>query len=294
MKLDVSRFRVKEGAKVKLKDMPTQIKPIFASVDDAKKLLDRHVAQLAKLQELLYGANQHAVLLVLQGMDTAGKDGVVKHVMSGVNPTGCEVTSFKQPSSSELEHDFLWRSYARLPRRGYIGIFNRSYYEEVVVVRVHPELLANEALAHRVRKEDDFWDERYESIVDMERHLHRNNTRIVKVFLHLSREEQRRRFLARIDDPDKNWKFNRGDLHERTFWKLYQNAYQECLRATSTAASPWYVVPADEKETARLIVSQILLDTMSGLHMQFPRVSGEQRKGLQQIREELESKPPTP
>lgn len=293
MEIDVSRFRVKEGAKLKLKDMPTQIKPIFASVDDAKNLLDHHVFQLAKLQELLYGANRYAVLLVLQGMDTAGKDGVVKHVMSGVNPTGCEVTSFKQPSSSELEHDFLWRSYARLPRRGYIGIFNRSYYEEVVVVRVHPELLANEALAQRMQKEDDFWDERYESIVDMERHLHRNNTRIVKVFLHLSREEQRRRFLARINDPDKNWKFNTGDLHERKYWKLYQNAYQECLRATSTNASPWYVVPADEKETARLIVSQILLDTMSGLKMRFPRVSGEQRKGLQQIREELESKAPT-
>jgi len=292
MKIDVSKFRVKPGAKVKLKDLPTKTKSVCGSEDEYKQLMEQHVKQLAKLQEVLYGANKYAVLLVLQGMDTAGKDGVVKHVMSGVNPTGCEVTSFKQPSSNELEHDFLWRSYAKLPRRGYIGIFNRSYYEEVLVVRVHPELLVNEGLAHRASKQDDFWRERYESIVDMERHLHRNDTRVVKIFLHLSKQEQRRRFLARIDDPDKNWKFNSGDMHERKYWKVYQEAYEDCLRGTSTDSAPWYVVPADDKENARLIVSQILMDTLAGLKMQLPRLGEEQRKELQEIREVLAEKVP--
>jgi PPK2 family polyphosphate:nucleotide phosphotransferase len=292
MKIDVSRFRVKTGARVKLNDLPTKTKAVCGSEEEYKDILGQHVKQLAKLQEVLYGADKYAVLLVLQGMDTAGKDGVVKHVMSGVNPTGCEVTSFKQPSSTELAHDFLWRCYAKLPRRGYIGIFNRSYYEEVVVVRVHPELLVNEGLAHRVRKQDDFWEERYESIVSMERHLHRNHTRIVKVFLHLSKQEQRRRFLARIDNPEKNWKFNSGDLHERTYWKQYQQAYENCLRGTSTDAAPWYVVPADDKDNARLIVSQILVDTLAGLKMELPLAGDEQKKELQQIRAALEEKTP--
>jgi PPK2 family polyphosphate:nucleotide phosphotransferase len=250
------------------------------------------VKQLAKLHELLYGANKYAVLLVLQGMDTAGKDGVVKHVMSGVNPTGCDVISFKQPNAEELEHDFLWRSYAKLPRRGSIAIFNRSYYEEVLVVKVHPELLANERLAERAQKDEDFWDERYESIVEMERHLHRSQMRIVKIFLHLSKQEQGRRFLARIEDPDKNWKFNTGDIRERKYWKQYQDAYEACVRATSTDQAPWYVVPADDKENARLIVSQILVDTLAGLKMEYPRITDERRKELQHIREALEGKAP--
>lgn len=288
MKIDVSRFRVKPKAKVKLKDLTTKTKGICGSEGGYKEVLEDHVRQLAKLHDLLYGANKYAVLLVLQGMDTAGKDGVVKHVMSGVNPTGCEVTSFKQPSAEELEHDFLWRSYAKLPRRGTIGIFNRSYYEEVLVVRVHPELLGNEALAARVDKDSDFWEERYESIVTMERHLHRNHTRIVKVFLHLSKEEQRKRFLSRIDVPEKNWKFSMGDIHERKYWKQYQDAYQECVRATSTDHAPWYVVPADDKDNARLIVSQILVDTLRGLKMEYPRVTKERQKELQQIRGALE------
>ena len=288
MKIDVSRFRVKAGTKVKLKDLATKTKDICAYEDEYKEVLEDHVKQLAKLHDLLYGANKYAVLLVLQGMDTAGKDGVVKHVMSGVNPTGCEVTSFRQPSAEELEHDFLWRSYAKLPRRGTIGIFNRSYYEEVLVVRVHPELLANEALAARANKDSGFWEERYESIVTMERHLYRNHTRIVKVFLHLSKEEQRKRFLSRIDVPEKNWKFNMGDIRERKYWKQYQDAYQDCVRATSTDHAPWYVVPADDKENARLIVSQILLDTLGGLKMEYPRVTNERRKELQQIRGALE------
>ena len=288
MKIDISRFRVKPGSKVKLKDFPTKTKAICGSEDEYKDVLQQHVKELEKLHDLLYGANKYAVLLVLQGMDTAGKDGAVKHVMSGVNPTGCEVTSFKQPSADELEHDFLWRSYARLPRRGMIGIFNRSYYEEVLVVKVHSELLANEALAARAEKDEDFWAERYESIVNMERHLHRNHTRIVKVFLHLSKEEQRRRFLSRIDVPDKNWKFSMGDIHERKYWKQYQDAYQDCVRATSTDQAPWYVVPADDKENARLIVSQILVDTLGALKMEYPRVTKERQKELQQIRGALE------
>jgi PPK2 family polyphosphate:nucleotide phosphotransferase len=287
MKIDVSKYRVKPGQKVKLKNLPTKAKSICGSDEGYKDVLDRHVKQLEKLHELLYGANKYAVLLVLQGMDTAGKDGVVKHVMSGVNPTGCDVTSFKQPSAEELDHDFLWRSYAKLPRRGSIGIFNRSYYEEVVVLKVHPELLANEGLAARVRKDEDFWAERYESIVSMEQHLYRNHTRIVKVFLHLSKQEQRRRFLARIEDTDKNWKFSMGDIHERKYWKHYQDAYQDCVRATSTDHAPWYVVPADDKENARLIVSQIVVDTLAGLKMELPRATAERRKELEHIGAEL-------
>jgi PPK2 family polyphosphate:nucleotide phosphotransferase len=290
MKINVSRFRVGQGEKLKLKDQPTKIKAICASEDDYKDLLQQQVKELAKLHELLYGADRYALLLILQGMDAAGKDGIIKHVMSGVNPQGCEVTSFKQPSSEELQHDFLWRSYLRLPRRGTIGIFNRSYYEEVLVVKVHPELLVNQALANRVRKHEGFWKERYQSILDMERHLHRNNTRIVKIFLHLSRQEQRKRFLARIDDADKNWKFNTGDLEERKYWNRYQDAFEDCLRATSTDHAPWYAVPADDKENARLIVSQILLDTLGGLKMQLPQVTDDRRGELQHIREALSGK----
>jgi len=292
MKVDISTFRVKPGGKLKLKDMPTRTKALCASEPEYKDVLEEHVKQLAKLHDLLYGANKYALLLVLQGMDAAGKDGVVKHVMSGVNPTGCEVISFKQPSSEELEHDFLWRSYAKLPGRGRISIFNRSYYEEVLVVKVHPELLGNEGLVERAQKDEDFWAERYESIVNMEAHLHRNNTRIVKVFLHVSKEEQRKRFLARIDEPDKNWKFNIGDIQERKYWKRYQQAYQDALRATSTNHAPWYVVPADDKANARLIVSQIVLDTLAALKMEYPRVTNERRSELKQIAETLKGNTP--
>ena len=284
MKIDVSEFRVKPGDKLKLKDLPTKTKSICGSDEEYKEVLQRHVRQLAKLHELLFGADTYGVLAVFQGMDAAGKDGAIKHVMSGVNPQGCEVTSFKQPSTNELQHDFLWRTTEKLPGRGRIGIFNRSYYEEVLVVRVHPELLANEALAERARRHKDFWEERYESIVDMEKHLHRNNTRVVKIFLHISKEEQRKRFLARIDDAGKNWKFSMADLHERTYWKQYQEAYEACLRGTSTDHAPWYVVPADDKENARLIVSQIVVDTLAGMKMELPHVTEERRKELKQIR----------
>ena len=220
-------------------------------------------------------------------MDAAGKDGAVRHVMSGVNPEGCEVFSFKQPSAEELKHDFLWRSTCRLPERGRIGIFNRSYYEEVLVVRVHPELLAGQGLPQELLDAKDLWKDRYRSIVDLEKHLFCNGTRIVKIFLNLSKGEQRKRFLERIDEPDKNWKFSLADIHERKYWKHYMKASEACLNATSTRRAPWYVVPADDKENARLIVSQIVLDALGGLKMAYPKTSAERRRELKAIQKQL-------
>jgi PPK2 family polyphosphate:nucleotide phosphotransferase len=219
-------------------------------------------------------------------MDAAGKDGAIRHVMSGVNPQGCEVASFKQPSAAELEHDFLWRAEQQLPGRGRIGIFNRSYYEEVLVVRVHPEILEGEGIADTPRSLKDVWEQRYRSIVDMEKHLDRNATKIVKIFLHLSKEEQRKRFLERIDEPDKNWKFSMADIHERKYWKQYQDAFAACLAATSTRHARWYV-PADDKENARLIVSRIVLDTLGALKMSYPKTTPKRRQELNAIRKEL-------
>jgi len=221
-------------------------------------------------------------------MDAAGKDGAVRHVLSGVNPAGCQVWSFKQPSAEELEHDFLWRTTCRLPERGKIGIFNRSYYEEVLVVRVHPEILRNQGLAEELRDPQNIWDERYRSMVDLEKHLYRNGTRTVKVFLHLSREEQRERFLARIDKPEKNWKFSLADIHERKYWKNYMQAYEALLHATSTQHAPWYVVPADDKENARLIVSQIVIDALQELKMTYPKTTPKRREELQSIGKALQ------
>jgi PPK2 family polyphosphate:nucleotide phosphotransferase len=287
MKIDTKDYLVRPGKKIDLKEWPTKVKPYFGSKDAYKEILEQHVKRLESLQELLYGANKYAVLIIFQGMDAAGKDGAIRHVMSGVNPQGCEVTSFKQPSAEELEHDFLWRSTQRLPGRGRIGIFNRSYYEEVLVVRVHPEILRGEGLAEEV-SDKDTWDQRYHSIVEMEKHLYRSGTRIVKIFLHLSKEEQKKRFLARIDDADKNWKFGAADIHERKYWAAYQNAYEKCLQATSTKHAPWYAVPADDKEDARLIVSQILVDALGGLKMSYPKTTPEHRQELLAIRQQLE------
>jgi len=221
-------------------------------------------------------------------MDGAGKDSAIKHVMSGVNPQGCRVTSFKHPSAEELDHDFLWRSTRWLPERGQIGIFNRSYYEEVLIVRVHPEILRSQALPDELLDEKTVWDQRYRSIVDFENHLHRNGTRVVKIFLHLSKDEQRRRFLNRIDKADKNWKFNVDDMRERKYWKQYMKAYEACMSATSTKDSPWYVVPADDKKDAQLIVSQILLDTLGKLQLRYPELDAERRKQLKNVRKMLE------
>jgi PPK2 family polyphosphate:nucleotide phosphotransferase len=227
------------------------------------------------------------LVVIFQGMDAAGKDGAIRHVMSGVNPQGCQVFGFKQPSAEELEHDFLWRTTCRLPERGQIGIFNRSYYEEVLVVRVHPEILRSQGLSEELRNRETIWEDRYRSIVDLESHLYRNRTRIVKVFLHLSKEEQRRRFLERIDHPDKNWKFSLADIHERKYWTHYKEAYEACLHATSSHHAPWYVVPADDKENARLIVSQIVLDALNELKMSYPKTTARRRRELESIRKLL-------
>ena len=287
MKIDSNDFRVKEGDEVNLKKWPTAVDPVYKSKEHYQELLRDHVAQLSSQQQLLYASNRYAILLIFQAMDAAGKDGAIKHVMSGVNPQGCQVFSFKHPSPAELQHDFLWRTTRDLPERGRIGIFNRSYYEEVLIVRVHPELLDSEGLPDAPHGGKTVWHGRYRSISNLERHLHVNGTRIVKFFLHLSEEEQRKRFLARIDEPDKNWKFSLADIEERKFWKKYMKAYEECLSATSTSDSPWYAVPADDKENARLIVSQIVLDTFEELKMAYPKMSADRQRELQSIREKL-------
>ncbi len=288
MKVNSQSFRVPSGKKVELSKWPTIVKPVYTSKEEYKELLERHVTELSSLQQLHYASNHYALLLIFQGMDGAGKDGAIRHVMSGINPQGCEVFSFKQPSAEELDHDFLWRSTRRLPERGRIGIFNRSYYEEVLVVRVHPEMLRSQGLPEELRDEKTVWEERYRSMVDLEKHLYRNGTRIVKIFLHLSEEEQRKRFLARIDEPDKNWKFSLADIHERKYWRHYMEAYEACLHATSTHHAPWYVVPADDKENARLIVSRIVLDALEDLKMAYPRTTAKRRAELQSIRKLLQ------
>jgi PPK2 family polyphosphate:nucleotide phosphotransferase len=287
MKINSKHFRVAEGDEVNLKKWPTKLDPVYKSKNQYKKLLEEHVAQLSSLQQLLYASNRHAVLLIFQAMDAAGKDGAIRHVMSGVNPQGCQVYSFKHPSPSELQHDFLWRTTRDLPERGRIGIFNRSYYEEVLIVRVHPEILHSEGIPETPHGDKAIWHERYRSIVDLERHLCANGTRIIKFYLHLSKEEQRKRFLERIDEPEKNWKFSLADIEERKFWKHYMKAFEECLGATSTSDAPWYVVPADDKENARLIVSQIVLDTLAGLKMTYPKTDAKRRRELQSIRKRL-------
>ena len=287
MKIDSKDFRVGSGEKVTLSEWPTTIKPICNSTKQYQKLLQVHVEALSSLQRLHYASNRYALLLIFQGMDAAGKDGAIRHVMSGINPQGCEVFSFKQPSAEELEHDFLWRTSCRLPERGRIGIFNRSYYEEVLVVRVHPEILRNQGLSEELRDEKSIWEERYCSMVDLERHLYRNGTRTIKIFLHLSLEEQRKRFLERLDELDKNWKFSLADIHERKYWNDYMRAYEACLSATSTHHAPWYVVPADDKENARLIVSRIVLDALKDLKMAYPKTTEKRRQELQAIGKQL-------
>jgi PPK2 family polyphosphate:nucleotide phosphotransferase len=287
MKIHTKDFRVREGDEVDLEKWPTKVDPVYKSKEQYQKLLEEHVAQLSLQQQLLYSTNRHAILMIFQAMDAAGKDGAIRHVMSGVNPQGCQVFSFKHPSAAELEHDFLWRTSRDLPERGRIGIFNRSYYEEVLIVRVHPEILLGEGLPDTPHDDKKVWHDRYRSIADLEKHLHVNGTRIVKFFLHLSKEEQRKRFLERIDEPEKNWKFSLADIEERKFWKHYMTAYGECLSATSTRDAPWYVVPADDKDNARLIVSKIVLDTFEGLEMAYPKTSAKREQELQSIREQL-------
>ena len=281
--IDSKSYHVPLGKNLDLSEWPTAGQALTKSKKDYEQLLEKHVKDLSTLQQLHYASNRHALLLIFQGMDAAGKDGAIRHVMSGVNPQGCEVFSFKQPSAEELEHDFLWRTTCRLPERGRIGIFNRSYYEEVLVVRVHPEELRNEGLSKQLQDDKSKWDDRYRSIVDFEKHLDRNSTRVVKIFLHISKDEQRKRFLARIDDPEKNWKLSLADIHERKFWKDYEKAYEECMSATSTHHAPWYIVPADDKDDERLIVSQIVLDALRELKPFYPSETQKRRAELKSI-----------
>ncbi|MCW2286357.1 PPK2 family polyphosphate:nucleotide phosphotransferase [Rhodoblastus acidophilus] len=285
--IDPDDFRVKPDHAVELKKWPTRVDDFYDSKDDYQAQLARHISRMSDQQQKLYADDRHALLIIFQAMDAAGKDGVIRHVMSGVNPQGCEVTSFKHPGGAELEHDFLWRAYRALPERGRIGIFNRSHYEDVLIVRVHPELLATEG-RDPSQADDAFWEERYRSIRGFERHLGANNIHVLKFFLHLSKEEQRKRFLARIDEPQKNWKFSQADLVERGFWSDYRRAYERALSETSTKSAPWFVVPADDKPNARLIVSQIILDSMDKLKLSWPQVSEQRKAELQRIRAQLQ------
>lgn len=280
-------FRVRPGGTVDVKQWPTRVKSVYTSKEHYRELLAGHIEKLSALQTLLYASNRYAVLLIFQGMDAAGKDSAIKHVMSGVNPQGCQVFSFKHPSAEELDHDFLWRTTRCLPERGRIGIFNRSYYEEVLIVRVHPEILRSQGIADVGRDGRTIWPSRYRSIVDLETHLYGNGTRVVKFFLHLSKDEQRKRFLERIDEPEKHWKFSLTDIEERKYWDQYMEAYEACLSATSTKTAPWYVVPADDKKNARLIISQIILDALKGFKMTYPPLGVKRRREIQNIRKLL-------
>ena len=283
MKINSTQFRVPPGGKVELDEWPTKVKDFYTSKKHYKELLEAHVEGLSSRQQLHYASGRFAVLLIFQGIDAAGKDGAIRHVMSGVNPEGCEVYSFKEPSSEELKHDFLWRTTCRMPERGRIGIFNRSYYEEVLVTRVHPEILDSQNLPAHVRGGKHFWHDRYRAINEMEEYLYQNGTLIIKLFLHLSKKEQAKRFLERIEDPGKNWKFSMADVRERKYWRHYMQAFGQCLAATSTHHAPWYSVPADDKDNARLIVSQILLDAFDDLKMAYPKQTAERIRELKAI-----------
>jgi PPK2 family polyphosphate:nucleotide phosphotransferase len=287
MKTD--EFRAAPGASIRLARRPTHVRPMYQSKAEYQKLLQQQIDELSDLQSRLYAHDRYAVLLIFQAMDAAGKDSAIKHVMSGVNPQGCQVFSFKHPSAQELDHDFLWRTTRDLPERGRIGIFNRSYYEEVLIVRVHPEILQSQSLPDGVT-DVKFWKHRYQSIIDLETHLHRNGTRIVKFFLHVSKEEQRQRFIKRIDDPAKNWKFSAADIAERELWDKYMEAYEHCIAATSTRSCPWYVVPADDKKNAQLIIATVIVETMKSLKLHYPELTAEHLQELRNIRKALAKK----
>ncbi len=280
----IEPFVIRNGRNFKLKDIdPDDTGGFKPEKEDAAKVLQDGVTRLCDLQEKLYAQDRWGVLLIFQALDAAGKDGAIKHVMSGINPQGCQVYSFKQPSSQDLDHDFLWRNLICLPERGRIGIFNRSYYEEVLVVRVHPQLLDKQQLPGKLITKD-IWKERYEDINAFERYLARNGYVIRKFFLHLSKKEQAKRFEKRLDEPDKQWKFSLGDLHERESWKDYQNAYEETIRNTATRHAPWVVVPADRKWFARLVVAATVIDALEELDLAFPKVTAEKKKELEQGR----------
>jgi PPK2 family polyphosphate:nucleotide phosphotransferase len=280
-------YRVTDGRRFRLRDVDPRDTGDLKNKDKAREALKAGVARLADLQEKLYAQDRWAVLLVFQAMDAAGKDGAIEHVMSGVNPQGVQVFSFKAPSAEDLDHDFLWRTARCLPERGRIGIFNRSYYEEVLVVRVHPEFLKGQRLPEKLVTKR-IWEERCEDIAAHERYLSRNGVRVVKFFLHVSKEEQKRRFLARLDEPEKNWKFSSGDVRERGHWDDYQAAYEDAIRRTATKDAPWYVIPADNKWFTRLAVARAVIDTLEDLDLRFPEVDEKQRQGFAEARALLE------
>jgi len=281
-------YRVSDGKKFRLKNFdPRDTAGLTSEAKPrAKEALQMGISLLAELQDMLYAQDRWALLLIFQAMDAAGKDGAIKHVMSGVNPQGCEVYAFKTPSANELDHDFLWRTHLRIPERGRIGIFNRSYYEEVLVVRVHPELLAQQKLPpHLLTK--DIWEERFEDIRSFERYLSRNGIMIRKFFLHVSEEEQKQRFMDRLNDPEKHWKFSAADARERGFWKDYMNAYEDMIRHTATAEAPWYVVPADNKWFTRVVVAAAIIDAMVSMNLHYPKVDKEKLAGLAEAKKIL-------
>jgi PPK2 family polyphosphate:nucleotide phosphotransferase len=279
-------LRVRPGAPIRLADIDPNDTNGFKEKDDAREVHEQNLERVEKLQEKLAASRSYAILIVLQGMDSSGKDGVIKHVMSGVNPQGVDVHAFKQPTETELSHDFLWRTQTALPERGRIGIFNRSYYEEVLVVRVHSDLLAKERIESNGK---DLWRERFEDINGFERHLVRNGTRILKFFLHISKDEQRRRLLARLDDPSKNWKFSMSDATEREYWDQYIAAYESMLSGTSTDHAPWYIIPADHKWFSRVAIGDILVSTLESLDLHYPKPNAEQEKSLERIRKQFEA-----
>jgi len=282
----IKPYRVTDGAKFRLKDFDPADTGKLHSKEHADELLEKGIAHMAELQDKLYAQDLWALLLIFQAMDAAGKDGAIKHVMSGVNPQGCQVYSFKQPSQEELDHDFLWRTTRCLPERGKIGIFNRSYYEEVLIVRVHREVLKNEKLPPELVKKD-IWKERFQDIRGLEDYLSRNGIVTRKFFLNLSKKEQKKRFLARLDEPEKNWKFSAADVHERQFWGDYMNAYEEMIQNTASANAPWFVVPADNKWFTRAVVAGVVVDTLEELKLAYPKVDAGKREELKAAREEL-------
>jgi len=288
MEIKTKDFQAPTKTKIKLKKWRTKINPFYASKISYEEILLAQKDNLDKLQRVMYADNHYALLLIFQGMDASGKDSAIRHVMSGVNPQGCDIFSFKQPSAEELEHDFLWRTTCRLPERGKIGVFNRSYYEEVLITRVHPEILQKQHLPQEVLHHKNFWQQRYQSIINFENHLHQNGTQIIKFYLHLSKQEQAKRFLTRIDEPDKNWKLSLTDISERQLWKKYMRAYETCLSTTSTKLNPWYIIPADDKENARLIISQIILEKLSSLKISYPAPNKKHKTELLTIRKLLE------
>lgn len=287
VKIDLEQFQISSNDKLQLKHFPTRIDPLYRSTAHYQKLLARQISLLGEQQSLLYASNTHALLIIFQAMDAAGKDGAIKHVMSGINPQGCQVYSFKHPEASELEHDFLWRTTCCMPEKGRIGIFNRSYYEEVLIVRVHPEILDAQRPQEKIAGKKNIWQHRYQSIINLERHLTRNGIRILKFFLHISKEEQRNRFIERIDNPHKNWKFTEADINERQYWDDYMRAYESCISATSKKNAPWYVVPADDKENAWLIIAAVILETLKNLKMRYPTSTKMHLQQLLAIRERL-------